>query len=115
MIASNLFCMKKHFGILVGGFAVVIALAVAIPKQTKAAFGGETSPPLGKNCVIQFRRDALGAAANLPIAPTTGSINGAETCLGGQLKMVSSDWVVLDNLKGNDIWIPRAAILLIQF
>jgi gas vesicle protein len=107
--------MKTRFGILVGGIAVVVALMLATPKETKAAFGGETSPPIGKSCSIQFRRDALGAAASLPIAPTTGSFNGAETSLAGKLKMVSSDWIVLDNQHGNDVWIPRVCVLLIQF
>ena len=41
-----------------------------------AIAGGLSSPLLGKLCTIKFRRDALGAAASLPVAPLTGNING---------------------------------------
>ena len=105
--------MKKQFGMFLGGIALLIALVFATSNQTKAALGGERTPPVGKECVVQFRRDALGTAASLPVAPTTGSINGAQTAIGGKLLMVNSEWVLLNN--GNDLWIPRASILLIQY
>ena len=103
--------MKKQFGMFLGGIALVMGLAFATSNETKAAFGGERTPPIGKDCIVQFRRDALGAAAALPVAPTTGSINGAQTAIGGKLLMVNSEWVLLNN--GNDLWIPTASVLLI--
>lgn len=78
-----------------------------------AQAAGFSSPPNGKSCVVQFRRDALGAAANLPISPTTGSINGAQTSVSGVLRATNDDWIVLDR-GGQQIWIPKSVVLLIQ-
>ena len=68
----------------------------------------------GKRCTIQFRRDALGAGATLPISPMTGSINGAETSISGILKRSSSDWVVIEGHNAREILIPKSVILLIE-
>mgnify|MGYP001447369756 FL=1 len=62
---------------------------------------------------MQFRRDALGAAANLPISPTAGSINGVSTTIVGTLAIVESDAIVVDadnRLK----WVPREVILFVE-
>jgi hypothetical protein len=75
--------------------------------------GRSPRPPIGKNCNVQFRRDALGAAASLPVSPLTSSINGATTSVSGKLKAVSKDWIILE--RGNEeIWIPKGVVLLIQ-
>ena len=67
----------------------------------------------GKPCTIQFRRDALGAGASLPISPMIGGINGAETSTAGTLKRATAEWVVIER-SGDEIWIPKSVILLIQ-
>ena len=68
---------------------------------------------MGKPCTIQFRRDALGAGASLPISPMTGGINGADTSIAGTLKRATAEWVVVEK-SGDDISIPKSVILLIQ-
>lgn len=93
-------------------FILVLALFVSV------VFTGcdrAEAPALetGKDCTVQFRRDALGAAANLPVSPTTHSINGAETCVMGTLKRATAEWVVLER-NGKEIWIPKSVILLIE-
>src|SRR5882724_4713546 len=65
----------------------------------------------GAQCTVQFRRDALGAAASLPISPTTSGINGADTAVSGKLAVMNEEWVVLES-RG-EIWIPKSVILLI--
>ena len=107
--------MKKQFGIFLGAASIAIALLMSGLSETKAAFTGERTPPLGKECVVQFRRDALGTAASLPVAPLTGSINGAETTVSGKLAMVGSEWIVVTRTNGNDLWIPKTSVLLIQY
>jgi hypothetical protein len=72
------------------------------------------TPPAGKSCTIQFRRDALGAAATVPVPPMTDNINGADTSISGLLKSTAGDWVVLDH-GGSEVWVPKAAILLIKY
>ena len=72
------------------------------------------TPPLGKPCTIQFRRDALGAGASVPVPPMTDNINGAHTSISGTLKSTAGDWVVLDR-SGGEVWVPKAAILLIKY
>lgn len=72
------------------------------------------TPPIGKNCTVQFRRDALGAAASSAIPPLTGMHNGAETAVSGKLKYVTSEYVVLDR-NGAELWIPKSVVLALQF
>lgn len=67
----------------------------------------------GKACKIQFRRDALGAGANLPISPTTDNMNGADTSVAGTLKRTTAEWIVIEGKRG-EIWIPKSVILLIE-
>ena len=69
---------------------------------------------VGQNCIVYFRRDALGMAADLPASPLTDSVNGAEVNQAGQLMSVSADWIVI-NLHGRVFHIPQAAILMIEF
>jgi len=77
--------------------------------------------PIGKDVIVQFDRSVLGAGANLPIPPTTGSINGADTALSGKLIFISKNWLQLEvrtsQRSETDIktfWIPRSKVLLIQ-
>ena len=71
-------------------------------------------PEAGAYCTVQFRRDALGASRDLPVPPTTGSINGAEVCVSGKFSKMNENWVVLTESNGGEIWIPRSMILLIK-
>lgn len=68
---------------------------------------------VGKNVTIQFRRDALGGAANIPVPPFTNNINGAETSASGKVEMVEANWLVIQR-SGNLTWIPRDVILAIE-
>jgi hypothetical protein len=54
------------------------------------------------------------AAADLPIAPMTDGVNGADTTVAGTLRHTSDEWVVIDR-AGKDVWIPKSVILLIHF
>ncbi len=75
--------------------------------------GGRAELPIGQECDIQFRRDALGQSADLPTSPTVGGINGATVNISGTLVSSNAEWVWIK--KGNDsIWIPRSVILLIR-
>ena len=74
----------------------------------------QSTTPAGKSCTIQFRRDALGAAASLPISPTSSSINGAGTSIHGTFKSIRDEWVIIDR-SGREVWIPKSVILLIEF
>ncbi|MBN1805059.1 MAG: hypothetical protein JW837_07400 [Sedimentisphaerales bacterium] len=73
-----------------------------------------TCPKAGACCTVQFRRDALGASANLPVPPTTDSINGAGVCVGGKFSKMNEEWVVITKDNSREIWIPRSVILLIE-
>ena len=73
---------------------------------------------IGQNIKIQFRRDALGAASNLPISPDTDEINGASTSITGRLMSVSDSEIVIMRSKrkqeARPHSIPREVILFIQ-
>ncbi len=68
---------------------------------------------VGDTVRVQFRRDALGAAAPLPISPKTGEINGASTTLVGTLIKAEFNAIVVE-ADGRLNWIPREVILLVQ-
>jgi hypothetical protein len=103
--------LRKKITILASGAAFAAALFVT--GCDKATAAGFSSPPVGKACTIQFRRDTLGAAG-LPVSPMTGNINGAETAISGTLKSTSGEWVVLD-CGGKEVWVSKTVILLIKF
>ncbi len=62
---------------------------------------------------VQFRRDTLGASANLPIGPRTTSTNGAETSLSGKLVRVVDEDIVIEEDRRLK-WIPREVILYVE-
>jgi hypothetical protein len=102
----------KAILITIGSLAVLAAtLFVVGCNRANAAPGGTIR---GKSCTIQFRRDALGAAAALPVSPLTGSINGAETSISGTFVRFNDEWIVIES-RGNEIWVPRAVVLLLQW
>lgn len=68
-------------------------------------------PDQGTHCTVQFRRDDLGASRELPVAPTTSSINGAEVSVSGRFVRGDEEWIVLTNAN-QELWIPRPVILL---
>jgi hypothetical protein len=113
--------MKKQF-LTLFCFASLCALPLLTGcDRTHAAGFSSRQPPLGRQCTVQFRRDLLGTSRELPVAPTAGSINGAETCVRGVLAVVTDEWIVLNHstlVAGKAIereyWIPRSAVLLID-
>jgi hypothetical protein len=75
---------------------------------------------IGYGCTVQFRRDALGAAATNAIPPTTNSMNGAEVSFGGKLINVTGDWLVIERLTGApnqtvETWVPFHSVLLLEW
>ncbi len=61
---------------------------------------------IGKNCIVYFRKDALGMAADLPASVTTGNLNGAEVIQAGELMEVGNDWIVI-GFEGRFFHIPQ--------
>ena len=104
-------------GLLYVGGSIVFAFALAGCQK-----GHESTPDLssgvlesweGKNVTVQFRRDALGAAASLPIGPETNSINGAQTSVSGVLVQVDTESVTLES-NARQRWIPKSVVLNIE-
>lgn len=69
---------------------------------------------IGKNCIVSFRRDALGMAADSPASVTTGGLNGAAVTQVGELMEVGTDWIVID-YHGRVFHIPEEVILMVEF
>lgn len=87
------------------GNAPATGAAAGVPKALKEQ--------IGRSCTVQFRRDALGAAAELPVSPTTGTINGAQVSVSGRLESVDRDWVVIKS-GSKGLFIPQSTVLMIQ-
>lgn len=101
---QNFFLLCLIFGTLLSG---------CVGPSGNRISGGELSQWVGSTVNVQFLRDALGAAASLPISPTTGKINGAETTVIGTLIEVESSAIVVE-ANGRKMWIPREVILLVE-
>ncbi len=99
-------------------YPIIAVLAIAAV-MTLSGCGWDdddvVQPPCGKkvNATVQFRRDLLGASADLPIPPTTDGINGASVSVAGTLMLVNEQWVVLEQ-GDKELWIPRDNVLLIK-
>lgn len=88
--------------------------ALSLTGCTKATAADSSLGSGGRPCTVQFRRDALGAAASLPISPRTTVISGAYTAISCTFKSTRDDWVVVD-YGHKEVWIPKKAVLLIEF
>jgi hypothetical protein len=83
-------------------------------------------PPVkvGQNVTVEFRRDALGAAHDLPISPRISSINGADLIVSGTVTEVRPGWIQLKTINTNQTvngkpveslcWIPMTVVLAID-
>jgi hypothetical protein len=68
---------------------------------------------IGKSCTVQFRRNALGGAATLPVPPTTNAVNGADVSLSGALRSVEERGIIIESGK-RLFWIPTGSILIVE-
>ena len=86
-------------------------------------------PKPGTICTVQFRRDALGAGANIPVSPLTNIADGAAVSVSGKLIAVNREAILLEwenrdsiihkneipTYQVHRLWIPKSSILLIQY
>lgn len=91
-----------------------IALMSLLMQPGKSAAAEVPMPKPGKSCSIQFSRDALGAAASLPIGPDVKIMNGAKTTLTCTFKGTHDDWVIVSD-DSKELWIPKNMILFVAF
>ena len=72
---------------------------------------------LGERCEVQFRRDALGAGATVPIPPTTDEMNGAAVAQFGKLIAIEGEGLVIEDALHPDqtYWIPYQVVLSVKF
>ena len=69
---------------------------------------------IGKNCIVYFRKDALGMGSDVPASVTTGNMNGAEVTQIGELLEAERDWIVI-GYDGRLFHIPRESIQMVEF
>jgi hypothetical protein len=105
--------MKKLLAVLllISSTASVALLTTGCGQAAAASAGS----PFGREVTIQFRRDALGTAAPLPVSPTTGRINGAEVAVSGRLMKFTEEWIVISQGENRELWINRSTVLLMEF
>jgi hypothetical protein len=75
------------------------------------ASGSTMSPPIGSTCSVHFRRDSLGVASESPIPISTGTHNGAEIILSGEIVKMDDEWLVLKVAGKTETWVPQNVIL----
>jgi hypothetical protein len=86
--------------------------------------GPHVDPKIGTMCTVQFRRDALGAGANIPVSPTVNISDGASVSIGGQFQGINHEAILLEydginaenqRVRPCQLWIPKSSILLIEY
>jgi hypothetical protein len=110
--------MRSSFFLLCALLATAAGCAATTAPPTGADrfdLSNPSHPPLHAHCIVQLKRDVLGAGGNnLPIGPTIETINGASVSVGGRLLRLDREWVVLDT-GTKKLWVPRENVLLLQF
>jgi hypothetical protein len=104
--------MKRLMPIVCG---VVLLTGCGQSTAKRPAFSMEAG--VGNTCTVQFRRDALGLATEVPINPATDVYNGATITLVGTLKSRDENWTVVSGLHGDETStyvIPTHAILWLR-
>jgi hypothetical protein len=76
-----------------------------------ATASGMAQSLIGRDCRVQFRRDALGMAGASPVGPTQ-QWNG-QTTLKGKIVELNDQWLIL-SVDSKRYCIPHASILLIE-
>ncbi|MBL9001592.1 MAG: hypothetical protein JNK25_10700 [Phycisphaerae bacterium] len=115
--------MRTRTLLTCGVLAVILAGTFAL---SPAAGPDPLAARIGRDCKVQFRRDYLGASCPTPVAYSTDVVNGSVLSLVGELTGVDESWVRIRtlrrettearaNIRRDEFWIPRDAILLIQF
>jgi len=107
----------KTFVLAVGMVLAVagMLLTAGCEQRAEAApTGGRLAQMHNKTCTVQFRRDALGAARDLPVSPMTGGINGATVAVVGKLRSFDEEWLAVDTEKDGVVFIPKEVVLLVQ-
>jgi len=103
----------RSTALLIAGLAVAVTFSGCTRESPDGMSTGTLREWSGKNVRVQFRRDALGSAAALPVPPTTGEINGAATCVIGTLIEVEHAGIVIGPDE-RPKWIPREVILFVE-
>jgi hypothetical protein len=94
-------------------FLIILAIALVVSACGTPTQSTSEDFPIGQDCTVQFRRDALGQGASLPTSPLTDSINGATVSIAGKCLKVTPEWIVVEG-QVEKYWIPRTAVLLVR-
>lgn len=104
--------MKWTFSIIV--LSLLFTFGMTGCDRTAAAAGPDNIHPLDVPCQVQFKRDVLGARGDRLFSPLTDAFDGVEAHVNGKLVKINDEWVVIDR-DGDEIWIPRENVLLLEF
>ena len=69
---------------------------------------------VGRSVRVQFRRDALGMAGNVPIEPDAEQAGPRPITVGGTVRRVTNDWLVIDPDNRHEYYIPRGVVLMVD-
>ena len=64
---------------------IVVYFCLLRPADPSVDYEAYLAPKTGTMVTVRFRRDALGMAANIPLSPTSDSLNNAGASIQGQL------------------------------
>lgn len=119
--------MKKIIMVLLVATAIMLTscttgtpTATESPTNSESPTSSEASThplasDIGKGCTVQLKRNALGSGRDLPISPTTDSINNVAVNVQGILRAVRDNGILIEqNVENKKYWIPMDSILLIE-
>ncbi len=88
--------------------------ALSLTGCSQATAADSSTNPAPRPCTVQFRRDALGAAASSPGSPRTPFMNGVDTTIHCTFKSTREDWVIVER-EHKEVWIPKSVVLFVEF
>ena len=86
---------------------------VVVAGRRRSAGAAPLSSLVGRQCKVQFRRDALGLAAPAPVPPTGQGPGGRAVSLEGTVRSISGAWIVIER-DGRSYWVAQSSVLLIE-
>ena len=103
---------KKHAAV----FLIILVLSSIVCWHVHRVPRPPIGPEPGTGCTIQFRRDALGSAGDLPVLPIARIINGtiASISISGELIAIDHEAILISS-EQKRFWIPKHSILFIEY
>ena len=107
--------MKRLHSILL--LATVAVSGCSDPQEPGPFLDTEIAKFIGRDCIVQIRRDYLGGAGTEVTSATAYDVNGSDVSIFGTIREVDKKGILIQDQRKEhrrEYWIPEQSILLIE-